>query len=142
VTQRRRAAKTNWLATPSIPAETYAREASGCCASRGDEPVFGASYDPSARRTLARSVSKRYASRIVCRMNLLIAAGVGVLVPFALHRIGRDPAQGSSVLLTFVTDSMGFFLFLGLAFVPVNWFSNTRPRSRTSDRGRSDCQRH
>lgn len=48
-------------------------------------------------------------------LNLLIAAAVGVLVPFALHRMGRDPAQGSSVLLTFVTDSMGFFLFLGLA---------------------------
>ena len=49
-------------------------------------------------------------------LNLMIAAAVGVLVPFALHRMGRDPAQGSSVLLTFVTDSMGFFLFLGLAW--------------------------
>ena len=29
--------------------------------------------------------------------------------------LGRDPAQGSSVMLTFVTDGMGFFLFLGLA---------------------------
>jgi magnesium transporter len=50
-------------------------------------------------------------------LNLMIAAAVGVLVPFMLHRIGRDPAQGSSVLLTFVTDSMGFFLFLGLAWL-------------------------
>jgi magnesium transporter len=32
-----------------------------------------------------------------------------------LDRVGRDPAQGSSVLLTFITDSMGFLLFLGLA---------------------------
>ncbi|HKY21902.1 MAG TPA: magnesium transporter [Vicinamibacterales bacterium] len=48
-------------------------------------------------------------------LNLVIAAAVGVLVPLTLHRIGRDPAQGSSVLLTFMTDSMGFFLFLGLA---------------------------
>jgi len=32
-----------------------------------------------------------------------------------LDRAGRDPAQGSSVMLTFVTDGMGFFLFLGLA---------------------------
>jgi hypothetical protein len=38
----------------------------------------------------------------------MIAAAVGVLVPFTLHGMGRDPAQGSSVLLTFVTDSMGF----------------------------------
>ena len=50
-------------------------------------------------------------------LNLMIAAAVGVLVPLTLQRIGRDPAQGSSVLLTFVTDSMGFFLFLGLAWM-------------------------
>jgi magnesium transporter len=48
-------------------------------------------------------------------LNLVIAATVGVLVPLGLQRWGRDPAQGASVLLTFVTDSMGFFLFLGLA---------------------------
>jgi magnesium transporter len=36
-------------------------------------------------------------------------------VPLLLHRVGRDPAQGSSVMLTFVTDGMGFFLFLALA---------------------------
>lgn len=48
-------------------------------------------------------------------LNLLIGAVVGVAVPIVLQRLGRDPAQGSSVLLTFVTDSMGFFLFLGLA---------------------------
>jgi magnesium transporter len=48
-------------------------------------------------------------------LNLVIAAVVGVLVPLALSRSGRDPAQGSSVVLTFVTDGMGFFLFLGLA---------------------------
>lgn len=50
-------------------------------------------------------------------LNLVIAATVGVLVPLGLQRLGRDPAQGASVLLTFVTDSMGFFLFLGLARV-------------------------
>jgi magnesium transporter len=48
-------------------------------------------------------------------LNLVIAAVVGVVVPIALSRLDRDPAQGSSVVLTFVTDSMGFFLFLGLA---------------------------
>ncbi len=50
-------------------------------------------------------------------LNLLIAAAVGVFVPLKLHGIGRDPAQGASVLLTFVTDSMGFFVFLGLAWL-------------------------
>jgi len=49
-------------------------------------------------------------------LNLMIAAAVGVLVPLTLQRMGRDPAQGSSVLLTFITDSMGFFLFLSLAW--------------------------
>ncbi|MCM3878611.1 MAG: magnesium transporter [Vicinamibacterales bacterium] len=48
-------------------------------------------------------------------LNLVIAAAVGVIVPLGLQRAGRDPAQGASVLLTFMTDSMGFFLFLGLA---------------------------
>jgi magnesium transporter len=50
-------------------------------------------------------------------LNLVVAAVTGVAVPLLLHRAGRDPAQGSSVLLTFVTDAMGFFLFLGLASV-------------------------
>jgi magnesium transporter len=50
-------------------------------------------------------------------LNLLIAAAVGVLVPLMLQKMGRDPAQGSSVLLTFITDAMGFFLFLGLAWI-------------------------
>ncbi len=48
-------------------------------------------------------------------LNLMVAAVTGVGVPLVLHASGRDPAQGSSVLLTFVTDAMGFFLFLGLA---------------------------
>lgn len=48
-------------------------------------------------------------------LNLVVAAVAGVLIPFALHATGRDPAHGASVLLTFITDGMGFFLFLGLA---------------------------
>jgi magnesium transporter len=50
-------------------------------------------------------------------INLILAAVVGIGVPAAMHRLGRDPAFGSSVLLTFTTDSMGFFIFLGLATV-------------------------
>ena len=48
-------------------------------------------------------------------LNLVVAAIAGVLIPLGLHATGRDPAHGASVLLTFVTDGMGFFLFLGLA---------------------------
>lgn len=50
-------------------------------------------------------------------LNLLVAALVGIAVPLLLQHSGRDPAQGASVLLTFTTDSMGFFLFLALARV-------------------------
>lgn len=48
-------------------------------------------------------------------INMLVAALVGMAVPVAMQRAGRDPALGSSVLLTFSTDSMGFLIFLGLA---------------------------
>ena len=48
-------------------------------------------------------------------LNLLIGATLGVAVPFTLNRLGRDPALGSSVLLTFSTDGLGFLIFLGLA---------------------------
>ncbi len=50
-------------------------------------------------------------------LNLLVAAGTGIAVPMAMDRLGRDPALGSSVVLTFVTDSMGFLIFLGLATI-------------------------
>jgi magnesium transporter len=47
--------------------------------------------------------------------NMLIGAMLGVLIPILRNRFGKDPAMGSSVLLTFATDSLGFFIFLGLA---------------------------
>ena len=48
-------------------------------------------------------------------LNLLLAAAVGVLIPIVMEKLGRDPALGSSVLITAVTDSGGFLIFLGLA---------------------------
>jgi magnesium transporter len=48
-------------------------------------------------------------------LNLLVAAIFGVLVPLMMMKLGRDPAVGSSVLITAITDSGGFFIFLGLA---------------------------
>ena len=47
--------------------------------------------------------------------NMLVGAVLGVLIPMLRARFGKDPAVGSSVLLTFATDSLGFFLFLSLA---------------------------
>jgi len=48
-------------------------------------------------------------------LNLILAALMGVLIPMTMMKLGRDPAVGSSVLITAVTDSGGFFIFLGLA---------------------------
>jgi len=48
-------------------------------------------------------------------LNLLLAALMGVAIPLVMTKLGRDPAVGSSVLITAVTDSGGFFIFLGLA---------------------------
>ncbi len=48
-------------------------------------------------------------------LNLLLAACMGVLIPMSLLKFGRDPAMGSSVMITAITDSGGFFIFLGLA---------------------------
>jgi magnesium transporter len=62
-----------------------------------------------------RSVALGAVMSAAVLLNLLIAAIVAVFVPLGLVQAGRDPAQGSSVVLTFVTDGMGFFLFLGLA---------------------------
>jgi magnesium transporter len=50
-------------------------------------------------------------------LNLLLASIVGVLIPLTLAKLGRDPAAGSSVMITAVTDSGGFFIFLGLATI-------------------------
>ncbi len=48
-------------------------------------------------------------------LNLMLAAVMGVLVPLFQLRRGGDPAKGSSVMLTFFTDTGGFLIFLGLA---------------------------
>jgi magnesium transporter len=48
-------------------------------------------------------------------LNLLLAATAGVVIPLIRQRFGRDPALGGSVMITALTDSGGFFIFLGLA---------------------------
>jgi magnesium transporter len=47
--------------------------------------------------------------------NIVVAGLAGVLVPVLLDRLDQDPAVASSVFVTMLTDSMGFFAFLGLA---------------------------
>ncbi|MGL4931962.1 MAG: magnesium transporter [Aeromonas sp.] len=48
-------------------------------------------------------------------LNLLVAALMGVIIPMTMTRLGRDPAVGASVMITAITDTGGFFIFLGLA---------------------------
>ncbi|MEQ1558949.1 MAG: magnesium transporter [Methyloglobulus sp.] len=48
-------------------------------------------------------------------INLLVAVTVGLSIPLLRHKYGRDPAVGASIMLTAITDSMGFFIVLILA---------------------------
>ena len=48
-------------------------------------------------------------------VNIITAGLAGVLVPLTLERAGADPAVASSIFLTMITDSMGYFAVLGLA---------------------------
>jgi magnesium transporter len=50
-------------------------------------------------------------------LNMMLAAVMGFTIPMTMHKLGRDPALGSSVLITAITDSGGFFIFLGLATI-------------------------
>lgn len=50
-------------------------------------------------------------------LTLAFAALAGAFTPAMLQRLGQDPAYGSAILVTGVTDSLGFFVFLGLAAV-------------------------
>ena len=50
-------------------------------------------------------------------LNLFVAAFAGMMIPLTLKKFNKDPAIGSSILLTFTTDCMGFLIFLGMASV-------------------------
>lgn len=54
---------------------------------------------------------------IALGMNMVLGAVAGASIPLVLKELGRDPAQASSIFLTTITDSAGFFIFLGLATV-------------------------
>ena len=87
------------------------------------ETVFGACM---AVRGLALGlINKDNAKRILTKeLGIALLNGsvwgsvmAGYFAPTLIVRSGRDPAFGSAVLTTFITDSMGFFIFLGLATV-------------------------
>jgi magnesium transporter len=64
---------------------------------------------------LYKDVSLGLVMVLAMTLNLMLAALMGVLIPMTMMRFGHDPAIGSSVMITVVTDSGGFFIFLGLA---------------------------
>jgi len=64
---------------------------------------------------LYRDIALGLVMVLAMTLNLILAAMMGVLIPMAMLKFGRDPAVGSSVMITAVTDSGGFFIFLGLA---------------------------
>ncbi|WP_372715493.1 magnesium transporter [Immundisolibacter sp.] len=64
------------------------------------------------------SVSLGMVMTAAMTLNLLLAATAGVAIPMLRIRFGADPALGGSVMITALTDSGGFFIFLGLA----TWF--------------------
>jgi magnesium transporter len=48
-------------------------------------------------------------------INLIIAAGAGFAIPLTLKRMNIDPALAGGVVLTTITDVVGYMAFLGLA---------------------------
>ena len=64
---------------------------------------------------LYHSVSLGLVMTAAMTLNLLVASLFGVFIPILMMKLGRDPAVGSSVMITAITDSGGFFIFLGLA---------------------------
>ncbi|MBY0575413.1 MAG: magnesium transporter [Gallionellaceae bacterium] len=66
---------------------------------------------------LYRSVALGIVMTGAMLLNLLVGATVGMTIPLVMQKLGRDPAIGSSVMITAITDSGGFFIFLGLATI-------------------------
>lgn len=63
----------------------------------------------------SRSVGLALVIGISMVLSMLSAGIAGVLIPTVLTKFGQDPAQSSSIILTTVTDVVGFASFLGIA---------------------------
>jgi len=88
----------------------------------GKEAVVGLANGVAVAATTALGVyvwSRSLGLVLVCAIAMVIsmlAAGLaGALVPVLLRRFGQDPALASSIILTTVTDIVGFASFLGIA---------------------------
>ena len=56
-----------------------------------------------------------YVIALAMLINLIVATLSGATIPIYLKKLGIDPAIAGGVILTTVTDVVGFFAFLGLA---------------------------
>ena len=65
----------------------------------------------------SRSVGLALVLAMAMIISMTIAGIAGALVPICLKKLGQDPAQSSSIILTTVTDVAGFMSFLGIATV-------------------------
>ncbi len=63
----------------------------------------------------SRSVGLMLVIGVSMVIAMLAAALSGVIIPIVLSSLGQDPAQSSSIILTTVTDVVGFFAFLSIA---------------------------
>ena len=64
-----------------------------------------------------RSLGLSVVIGIAMVISMVIAGMAGAVIPVILKAFGQDPAQSSSIILTTVTDVVGFLSFLGLATV-------------------------
>jgi magnesium transporter len=63
----------------------------------------------------SRSIGLALVIGISMIISMVVAGLSGAVIPMILLAFGQDPAQSSSIILTTVTDVVGFFSFLGLA---------------------------
>lgn len=54
-------------------------------------------------------------------ISMTLAGLSGAAIPMVLTALRQDPAQSSSIILTTVTDVVGFFSFLGIATILIDW---------------------
>ncbi|MGH7544921.1 MAG: magnesium transporter [Gemmatimonadota bacterium] len=67
------------------------------------------------------SASLAFVIGIAMTFTMLAAGVAGAAIPIALRSLGLDPAQSAAIVLTTITDVLGFGTFLGLATLARGW---------------------
>lgn len=73
----------------------------------------------------ARNLGLSLVMFVAMIISMVAASAAGALIPIILVKLKRDPATASSIILTTVTDVVGFFTFLGLATVLADMLAGT-----------------